>query len=144
MRLLVSLAFVAVSLAGCGNRTSLPEAEATTVHEVATGMEPGAAFLAVEEAMSDSWASWQDVNQLRQPETGTLSAKGWVPYTDVTGRNASFVSVKARVKPGGVTLTYVIGRNRHDWFPSESGVRQLREHFQTMTDSVAKGVSGAP
>ncbi len=137
-------------LAGCSGmaRSSMTPEETTTVHVITTTMDPKDAFLATEEALATSWNNWKGVNQLRQPETGTLLVKGIFEYGGdfMNPPMHTNVSIRAKVAPGTITMTYLMGNNTATdggFYPSESGSKEIREQFRQMTVAVAQMVKGA-
>lgn len=140
-----AIAIFCLCLSACGPRSSLDPSEAITTHRITTAMEPAKAFFAVEESLATQFNSWKDVNQVRQPETGTLIVRGLFECPSELLGDPSWVnvSIKAKTAPGAVALVYTIGRNQvGGMYPSESTVATLRAQFVAMSMSVAEGVNG--
>lgn len=148
------LAFVTIlsvlSLTGCGNRTSLVEADAVTAYKIETKLDQKAGFFAAEEAMGDAWNSWKDVNQVRQPETGTLLVKGLYSYTEIMTRMDARVAVKVKATDNAIAVTYTIGQvefvdgkpNSWNSYPSGTAIANLRKQFDASTAQIAAGAGG--
>ncbi len=130
-----------LAFTGCAaTRSSLPESDAVTVHTITNPLDRSAAFLATEEAMADSWSRWKNVNQLRQPETGTLSAKGFFSLSSYYNCE---IGAKAKVDDKVIRITYTIGKYLEgDWTPTPGDVAKMKAQFRTMSDRVAKAVGG--
>jgi hypothetical protein len=137
-------------LTGCGNRTSIAESDAVTVYKIETKSDQKAGFFAAEEAMGDAWNSWKDVNQVRQPETGTLLVKGLYSYSELITRMDVRVTVKVKAIDNAIVVTYTIGQvelvdgkpNGWSSYPSEKAIGDLRRQFDVSTEKIAETAGG--